>query len=64
MVEFKVDRKAYEKLMSTAISQKGMDAVKINYGGVSNGNLRNISIPPSKLDEFNKAIKIVKRVGN
>lgn len=50
--------------MSTAISQKGMDAVKINYEGISNGNLRNISIPPSKLDEFNKAIKSVKRVGN
>ena len=47
--------------MSTAISQKGMDAVKINYEEVSNGNLRNISIPPSKLDEFNKAIKSVKK---
>lgn len=67
VLEFKLDRKLYEQLTSTAVNQKGsrgVDAVKINYEGITNGNLRNLGIPPSKLEEFNKAIKSAKQVGN
>ncbi|MEG2473054.1 hypothetical protein [Acinetobacter sp.] len=50
--------------MSTAVNQKGskgVDAVKINLEGIMNPQYRNIGVPPSKLEEFNKMIKSVNK---
>lgn len=62
VLEFKLDKQAYDKLMSDAVDQagsKGIDAIKINKEGITDPKLRNIGVPPSKLEEFNKGIKNV-----
>ena len=52
--------------MSTAVNQagsKGIDAVKINFEGISDPSLRNIGVPLSKLDAFNDLILQINKVG-
>ena len=66
VLEFVLDPQGYQDLMSTAVDQagsKGLDAVKINYEGVSDPTLRNIGVPLSQLNEFNNLILQVNRVG-
>jgi filamentous hemagglutinin len=66
IIEFAVEREGYNRLMSTAVPQagsKGINAVKIHYEGLTPGGpLRNIGVPPTRLDEFNKLIQQIRKV--
>jgi filamentous hemagglutinin len=66
VLEFVLDKPGYQDLMSTAVNQagsKGIDAVKINFEGISDPSLRNIGVPLSKLDAFNDLILQINKVG-
>lgn len=66
IVEFKVDGIGYNKLMSSAVEQqgsKGVNAIKLNYEGITTPGLSNLGVPATKLDDFNKVIKGVKIIG-
>ena len=69
IIEFVLDKKAYEKMMSTAVEQygsKGVDAIKYHYEGLDPNavpNLRNIGVPKSWLDEFNRITLEIKKSG-
>jgi filamentous hemagglutinin len=65
VLEFVLNKQGYQDLMSTAVDQtgsKGIDAVKINFEGISDPALRNIGVPSSKLDQFNSLIQQVNKV--
>jgi len=66
VLEFVLDKSRYQELMSNAVNQlgsKGIDAVKINFEGISDPLLRNIGVPSSKLDAFNDLIVQINKVG-
>jgi len=65
IVEFTLDKGGYDELMSTAVDQagsKGIDAVKINLEGLSASSARNIGVPITRIDQFNKIILNVRKV--
>lgn len=65
VLEFVLNKPRYQDLMSTAVNQagsKGVDAVKINFEGISDPSLRNIGVPISKLDAFNDLILQINKV--
>lgn len=67
VLEFIVNKQGYNKMMESAIPQKGskgIDAIKYHFEGMSqtsNPTLRNLAIPGSKLDEFNALIRDVRK---
>ena len=67
IIEFVLNKKGYESLMKSSVDKfgsKGVDAVKIHYEWIrsSDGGLRNIGVPPSKLDEFNQLILKIRKL--
>ena len=65
VLEFTLDKAGYDELMSTAVEQdgsRGIDAVKKNYEGLEGTAHRNIGIPPTRLDQFNRIVRDVKKV--
>jgi hypothetical protein len=66
ILEFVLHKQGYESLMSSSVKQtgsKGIDAVKFHYEGIlpSEAGLKNIGVPPTKLDEFNKLILEIRK---
>jgi hypothetical protein len=68
ILEFSLDKHGYDLMMSTAVNQEGshnVNAVKFNFEGIRGGEssgLRNIGIPPEKMEEFNSLIRRLRSV--
>lgn len=58
-LEFVLDKNGYNNLMRSSVNHagsKGVDAVKYNFEGLSGSAHRNIGVPSTKLNEFNRLI--------
>jgi RHS repeat-associated protein len=67
IIEFVLDRSKYDKLMSTAVKQKGSKKspeIKYHYENMKDKSLRNIGVTPDKLEKFNDTVKNIRQLSD